>query len=215
MKKAKKEELLKRLENIEKNQDRNNNESNLSSGRSKSCKKTSISSDDKLQIFPEYLKDRRDEFYDGRSNIFDLDLKRFFNYIVSQEEKYVDHSILSNEILLPSGDVLNFLNKYHDLYNFWINAILKYDNINDIKSQQINFLRDLMNGFIVYRNISKPKKKLNHEAEDLYLMLLGNPNKTVNDILISPPRDKDNKEIYSQAKILFYFKGGNFLKTCQ
>ena len=34
-------------------------------------------------------------------------------------------------------------------------------------------------------------------------MLLGNPNKTVDDILISLPRDKDNKEIYSQAKMLF------------
>ena len=34
-------------------------------------------------------------------------------------------------------------------------------------------------------------------------MLLGNPNKTVDKILISPPRDKDNKEIYSQAKMLF------------
>ena len=34
-------------------------------------------------------------------------------------------------------------------------------------------------------------------------MLLGNPNKTVDDILTSPPRDKDYKEIYSQAKMLF------------
>ena len=34
-------------------------------------------------------------------------------------------------------------------------------------------------------------------------MSLGNPNKTVDDILISPPRDKDNKDIYLQAKTLF------------
>ena len=129
-------------------------------------------------------------------------MKKFFNHIASQEKKYIDYNLLSNEILLPSGDVLNFLNKYHDLYKFWANAILKYSNINDIKLQQVNFLRNLMNGFSVYRNISKPKKKLNHEATDLYLMLLGNPNKTVDDILISPPRDKDNKEIYTQAKIL-------------
>ena len=89
------------------------------------------------------------------------------------------------------------------MYNFWTNAILEYSNINDIKSQQVNFLRDLLNGFSVYKNISKPKKNLNHEAEDLYLMSLGNPNKTVDNILISPPRDKDNKDIYLQAKTLF------------
>ena len=40
-----------------------------------------------------------------------------------------------------------------------------------------------MNGFNVYKNISKPKKKLNHEAEDLYLMLLGNPTKIFDDVL--------------------------------
>ena len=48
----------------------------------------------------------------------------------------------------------------------------------------------------------KLKKKLTHEAKDLYLMFLENPNKTVDGILINPPRDKDNKEIYTQAKIL-------------
>ena len=66
-----------------------------------------------------------------------------------------------------------------------------------------------MNGFSVYRNISKSKKKLNHEAEDLCLMLLGNPNNTVDDILISPPRDKDKKEIYTQAKMLFDLREKN------
>ena len=96
------------------------------------------------------------------------------------------------------------------MYNFWANAILNYSNINDIKSQQVNFLRDLMNGFSVYRNISKPKKKLNHEAEDLCLMLLGNPSNTVDDILISPPRDKDKKEIYTQAKMLFDLREKKF-----
>ena len=59
------------------------------------------------------------------------------------------------------------------MYSFWIDAILKYSNINGIKSQQVNLLRDLMNAFSVYKNISRSKKKLNHEAEDLYLMLLG------------------------------------------
>ena len=40
-----------------------------------------------------------------------------------------------------------------------------------------------MNGFKVYKTIKKPKKELNYKAEDhLYLILLGNPNKTVNNI---------------------------------
>ena len=62
MKKAKKEELLKRLENIEKNQDRNNNESNLSSVRSESSEKTSISDDDETQFSSEYLINSTDKF---------------------------------------------------------------------------------------------------------------------------------------------------------
>ena len=60
-----------------------------------------------------------------------------------------------------------------------------------------------MNGFSVYKNISKTKKGVNYKAEDFYLKLLGAPNKTVNDMLISPPREKNNKEIYRQAKTLF------------
>ena len=125
-----------------------------------------------------------------------MDLKRFFYYIADQEEKYIDYNLLSNEISLQSRDLLNFFNKYRDLYNFSIVALLKYSNINDIKSQRVNFLRDLMNGFSVYKNISKTKKGVNYKAEDFYLKLLGAPNKTVNDMLISPPREKNNKEIY-------------------
>ena len=116
-----------------------------------------------------------------------MDLKRFFYYIADQEEKYIDYNLLSNEISLQSRDLLNFFNKYRDLYNFSIDALLKYSNINDIKSQRVNFLRDLMNGFSVYKNISKTKKGVNYKAEDFYLKLLGAPNKTVNDMLISPP----------------------------
>ena len=125
-----------------------------------------------------------------------MDLKRFFYYIADQEEKYIDYNLLSNEISLPSRDLLNFFNKYRDLYNFSIDALLKYSNINDIKSQRVNFLRDLMNGFSVYKNISKTKKGVNYKAEDFYLKLLGAPNKTVNDMLISLPWEKNNKEIY-------------------
>ena len=84
-------------------------------------------------------------------------MKEFFNYIAVQEGKHIDYNLLLEDILLPSGDVLNFFNKYHDLFSFWIDAILKYSNINEIKSQQVKFLRDLMNRFSVYRNILKSK----------------------------------------------------------
>ena len=53
-----------------------------------------------------------------------------------------------------------------------------------------------MNGFEVYKTIKKPKKELNYKAEDLYLLLLGNKNKTVNNIFLNTPKDKHNKEIY-------------------
>ena len=42
--------------------------------------------------------------------------------------------------------------------------------------------------------------------------MLGNPNKTVNDILLNMPNDKHNKEIYLQAKILFNLRGKIFKK---
>ena len=64
----------------------------------------------------------------------------------------------------------------------------------------MNILRDLMKGFSVYKNISKPKKKLNHDVKDLYLMSLLNLNKTVDDILFLKKFDEYNKEIYTQAK---------------
>ena len=76
-------------------------------------------------------------------------MKRFFNYIVDQEKQNIDYSILSNEISLPSGDVLDFLNKYNDLYNFCTDAFLD-TSLDNSKSQQVNFLKDLMNEFSVY-----------------------------------------------------------------
>ena len=173
------------------------------------AKKASIS-DDGAQTSFEYLKDNREKFFASYSNIFDSDLKIFFNHIAFQEGEYIDHNLLLEDILLPSGDVINFFNKYRDLYSFWIDVILKYSSINDIKSQQVNFLRDLMNGFSVYKSISKPKKKLNHEAKDLYLMLLGNLNKAVDDILFLKTLDKYNREIYMQAKILFDLREKKF-----
>ena len=58
----------------------------------------------------------------------------------------------------------------------------------------------------------KPKKKLNYEAKDLYLILLGNPNKTVDDILFLKNLDEYNKEIYTQAKMLFNLRERIFKK---
>ena len=100
--------------------------------------------------------------------------------------------------------MLNFLNKYHDLYNYWIDVLVKNTNRDKIILQQINFLRDLMNGFSVYPNIEKTKKGVNYKAEDLYLKLLGNPNKTVDDVsFLKTFTNEDKKEIYLKAKILF------------
>ena len=131
-------------------------------------------------------------------------MKRF-SIILRLKKKNILYQLqlLSNEILLPSGDVLNFFNKYGDLYNFWTNALLEYTSLDDIKSQQINFLKDLVNGFGVYKNITKLKNKSDHKVEDLYLKLLGNLNKNVDEILFIKSRDKDDKEIYIEAKYLF------------
>ena len=60
-----------------------------------------------------------------------------------------------------------------------------------------------MNGFEVYKTIQKWKNELKYKAKDLYLILLGNPNKTANDIFLNTPTDKHNKKIYLQAQILF------------
>ena len=195
MKKIKKG-LLKRLKNIEINQKINNNDSdrnNLSSARSELSTK-SLTSDDETQTSFEYLKDNTEESFGGYPNIFDLDLKEFFNYIASKEEKYIDYNLLSEQILTPSGKTFSFLKKYGNLYNFWTNVLFDYTNSNGIKSEQINFLKDLMYGVDLYKNITKPKNKSDHEAEDLYPKLLENPLKNV---------DEHNKEIYLQAKNLF------------
>ena len=196
-----------------------------SSAGSESSKKTSIS-DDELErsvYFPdvanmkginilkpknetqtsfEYLKNNTEEIFLGYPDIFDSDLKEFLNYIASEEEKNIDYKLLSRQILMPSKNIFSFSNKYNDLYNFWIN-LLNNINLDDIKLQQVTFLKDLMNRFKVYKIINKPKNELNHQAKGLYLLLLGNPNKTVDDIFLNTPTNKHNKEIYLQAKILF------------
>ena len=61
-----------------------------------------------------------------------------------------------------------------------------------------------MNEFEVSKNITEPKNESNYKAGDLYLKLLGSPNKTIDDILfLKTPIDQYNKEIYLKAKTLF------------
>ena len=100
-------------------------------------------------------------FFDSFPNIFDSDLPEFFNYIASEEKKNIDYKLLSTQIFLPSGKSFNFLYKYNELYNFWFNLLFKNLNLADVKSQQIEFLKDLMDGFNVYKKIKKPKNELN------------------------------------------------------
>ena len=95
------------------------------------------------------------------------------------------------------------MQKYGDLYNFLYNVLFNSINLDDIKLQQISFLEDLMNGYEVYKNIEKTEKGVNYKAEDLYLKLFGNPNKTVDDIPFKNSKDEHNKDVCSQARILF------------
>ena len=137
----------------------------------------------------------------GYPDIFDSDLKEFLNYIASEEEKNIDYKLLSRQILILSKNIFSFLHKYGTLYSFLID-VLVYKSSDNVKLQQREFLKDLMNGFEVYKRIEKPKKELDYKTEDLYLILLGNPNKTVNDIFLNTPTDKHNKKIYLQVQIL-------------
>ena len=185
----------------------------LSSARSESSKKALIS-DDKLErsiYFPhvanmkginilepenetktsfEYLKNNREEFFLGYPDIFDSDFKEFYNYIASEEEN-IDYKLLLRQILISSKNIFSFLHKYGDLYNFWI-GVLNHKSSDEVKLQQVKFLKDLINGFGVYKTIKKQKNELNYKAENLCLMLLGNPNKTVNNIFLNTPKDNHN-----------------------
>ena len=128
---------------------------------------------------------------------------------MSKEEKNIDYELLSRQILILSKNIFSFSHKYGDLYNFWIN-LFNNMNLDNVKLQQLEFLKDFMNGFEVYKTIKKPKKELNYKAEDLYLLLLGNKSKTINNIFFDTPTDKHNKNVYLQAQILFNLRGKFF-----
>ena len=70
-----------------------------------------------------------------------------------------------------------------------------------------------MNGYNVYKNIVKLKGESDYKAESLYLALLGNLNKSFDDILyLKTFTDEYNKEIYLQVKILFDLRKQVFKK---
>ena len=93
----------------------------------------------------------------GYPDIFDSDLKKHFDYIASEEEN-IDYKLLSRQILISSKNIFSFLYKYGDLYHFWIDVV-NHKSSDKVKLQQIEFLKDLMNGFEVYKKIKKLKKK--------------------------------------------------------
>ena len=105
-----------------------------------------------------------------------------------EEKKNIDYNLLSRQMLTPSKKTISFLQKYGDLYNFCYSLLLHSMSLDEFKSQQIKFLKVLMNGFNIYKTIKKRKNESNYEAEDLYLKLLGNLNRTANDILLNTPK---------------------------
>ena len=190
--------------------------STLSSARSESSKKTSISDDEleKIVYFPDvanisdidtlesknktetsfyYLKDKINKLFKDYPKIFDSDLKCFFKDIVSKEEKNINYNLLSKEIYLSSGDVFSFFGKYGNLYEFCF-ALFEEKSIyaGNIKLEQIKFLKDLMNGYKVYKRFERFKR-----VNDFYLKLHANVNRTIYDIFLKNPTDKYNKKKFA------------------
>ena len=113
------------------------------------------------------------------------------------------------EILTPSGDTTNFLQKREDLYNFWFDLLFDSINLDNFKSRQIKFLKDLMNEYEAYKKFKKSKE---YYAGGLYLLLLRNQKYTVNDIFLNNPTGKYNRKIYLLVKILFHLREQIFKK---
>ena len=110
-----------------------------------------------------------------------------------------------NGISLPSGDVLNFFIKYGDFYEpiaHRICSLLEHIDRDEIISQQINFLKDLTNGFDIYVNILHKLKKSNYRIRDLYLIVLTKPDVGVDRVLsfIKDSINQHDKKIYLNSK---------------
>ena len=153
-----------------------------------------------------YLKDDLEVFFLGYPDIFDSDLKKFFENIASEEKKNIDYKLLSREITTPSKKNFSFLQKHGNLYDFLTN-VLENKSLDNVRLLQVRFLDDLMKRFNVYK-----KNKEANSATDLYLYLLGNLRRTVYDLFLNTPTDKSNKEIYLQAQKLFSLRE-NILKN--
>ena len=100
-------------------------------------------------------------------------MKEFFKDIASEEDWSINYKLLSRQISTPSRKTFSFWQKHGDLYSFWI-GVLNNKSLDNVKLLQVRFLKDLKNGFKVYKKFNKSKKKLDYKAEDLYLVLLGN-----------------------------------------
>ena len=74
-----------------------------------------LGSKDKTQN--SYLKDDLEVFFLGYPDIFDSDLKEFFENL-SSERKKNDYKLLSREITTPSRKTFSFLQKHGNLHNF-------------------------------------------------------------------------------------------------
>ena len=220
---------MKKNENVNNNEKNKNtnDESELSNVKSESRKTTSIRDDEhergayspdvanmeaidilgsKDEIQTSYLKDDLEVFFFGYPDIFDSDLKNFFENIASQEKENIDCKLRSREITTPSKKTFSFLQKHDNLYDFLTN-VLENTSLSKVQLLQVEFLDDLMNGFNVYKKI----KGVNNAA-DLYLYLLGNPKITVYDLFLNTPTDTYNNEIYLQAQKLFSLREDIFKK---
>ena len=132
-----------------------------------------------------YLKDDLEVFFLGYPDIFDSDLKFFFfwKYCAWRKKKIFVASYFQEKLQHSLKRLLVFLQKHDNLYDF-LTTVLENASLDKVRSLQVGFLDDLMNGFNVYKKI----KGVN-SAVDLYLHLLGNPKRTVYDLFLNTPTD--------------------------
>ena len=73
----------------------------------------------KKDFWRNYLKDNLGAFFYGYPNIFDSDLKKFFENIASQEKDNINYKVL----ITPSKKTFSFLQKNGHLYDFLTNLL--------------------------------------------------------------------------------------------
>ena len=67
-----------------------------------------LGSKNETQTSSGYLKNNKDEFFGSFPNIFDSDLKEFFNHIASEDEKNINYLLLSRQILILAKKFFSF-----------------------------------------------------------------------------------------------------------